>query len=460
SPDDRFILFTSDRTGVYNLFAYSVAEEKVYQVTHVLGGAFQADILRDEKGIVFSSYDSRGFKIVTMDYNPDAWEETAGPIIKPYWQSKKTDTSKETQPIHITEPETYSPISTIAPGFWLPSISVDHEGAVIGIFTAGQDVLAYNTYFIDVGYGVESSKPYLDISYYYDRSYPTISMNGYIRPVLYSNFFDKGDYYERQKGVVLTASVPINYLESKYRFIIGYHLKQQEHLTKLTDGKFDGIEVFEGRRDYTFLGIEFSNALRYPYSISREEGRNISFYYRHYSKTLGSDIDSTEYIGSYQEHINLSFIGESQKHSVVYLNLKGAISEDNQISQQAFQLGGSSILETEFPLRGYPSRFAPGKYIATATLEYRSPIRYLFKGRNTKPFFLDRLYGALFMDAGNVWDNNRDFEWGDLKIGLGGELRLDMILGYKLYITPTIGLAHGLDKEGETNVYFTIHTEI
>jgi len=53
-------------------------------------------------------------------------------------------------------------------------------------------------------------------------------------------------------------------------------------------------------------------------------------------------------------------------------------------------------------LRGYPSRFATGKYLATGTLEYRAPIWYIFRGFETKPFFWDRLHGAVFADAGET----------------------------------------------------------
>lgn len=460
SPDNKFILFTSDRTGVYNLFAYSVSDRKIRQATHLVGGAFQPDISRDGKTIIFSSYNSRGFNIATMAYNPETWKETPGPDIKPYRQASKTDVSEKTKTVYTTAPKSYSALPTLAPRFWLPTLSADHKGSVAGIFTAGQDVLGYNTYIIDAGYGLDSNYSYFDMSYFYDRLYPTVFLKGYSRPALYSDFFGKGDYYERQNGFIAGLSIPLNYVESGYKLIAGYHLKKHEHLTGLSDRNFEGIRVFEGRRDNLFLGLEFSNALRYPYSISREEGRNLSLYYRNYSKSLGGDINSTEYIGSYQEYIALPFLGKSRKHSVAYLKLKGAVSDGERIAQQAFQLGGYPSDGAEFPLRGYPSRFLTGAYIATATLEYRSPIKYIFTGWNTKPFFWDRLHSAIFIDSGIVWDEKKDFKWRDVKTGVGGELRLDMVLGYKLHITPAIGIAHGLDSDGETRVYFTIYVSL
>src|SRR5262249_55748953 len=38
SPDGRYLYFVSDRTGIYNLYAYERATQKLFQVTNVLTG--------------------------------------------------------------------------------------------------------------------------------------------------------------------------------------------------------------------------------------------------------------------------------------------------------------------------------------------------------------------------------------------------------------------------------------
>ena len=47
SPDGRFVVFSSDRTGIYNLFAYELATERLYQVTNLVSGAFQPTVSPD-----------------------------------------------------------------------------------------------------------------------------------------------------------------------------------------------------------------------------------------------------------------------------------------------------------------------------------------------------------------------------------------------------------------------------
>ena len=473
SRDGRHIIYTSDETGVYNIFTYSIEEKNQHQITHLLGGAFQPDISIDGKEIIFPSYDSKGFKLSTLEYNQEEWLTTPGPVIKPYWNEFTISPSplrgegqgegenpliKGNEKLSAIEPKPYSALNTIWPRFWLPTLYSDHDGTVVGAFTAGQDVLGYNTYYLNVDYGAASKELYYDAVYLNDYAYPTFMLRTYARPVLYSDFLQKGDYYELNKSLIFSMSIPIYRIESRYKFIIGYHLQKQEAISDLTNNQFNSITVFQGRRDNIFAGIEFSNSLKYPYSISHEEGRNIKLLYKHYDNNLGSDLNSREYFATYSEYFLVPFSG-LMRHSVVYLNIKGAIAEGDRTNQQAFQLGGLPF-ETEFPLRGYPSRFATGQYIATGTLEYRAPITYILQGTNTKPFFWDRLHAAIFTDAGEVWDDNRGASLKRLKVGAGIEARLDMTLGYYLEITPAFGIAHGFNQDGETVIYFTIYTNL
>ncbi len=456
SPDGRYVVYTSDETGVFNIFAYDAEGGRRYQVTHVQGGLFQADISPDSKEIVFSSYDSKGFKITSIGYDPEKWMTAASPAIKPYWNEDAADIRQTDADKHYpgtNEPRPYSAVDTLLPRFWLPTLSGDHEGAVIGAFTAGQDVLGYNTYVAQVDYGAASGRGYYDITYLNDYAYPTFMLQSYARPILYSDLLPGEDYFELNRSLIMSISVPINYIESRYRFTAGYHIQRQDKL----NSPENRLNLFEGRRDNVFAGVEFSNALKYPYSISHEEGRKISLLYRHYSEDTGSDLDSREYIASYTEYFLMP--SDYQKHHVAYLNLKGAASSEDKILQQSFQMGGYA-LQSEYPLRGYPSRFETGQYVATGTLEYRAPIKYIFRGPGTKPFFLDRAHGAVFVDAGEVWDDESGFTADKLRVGAGIEARLDMTLGYWLRITPAIGIAQGLNKDGETAVYFTIHTNL
>ena len=458
SRDGSFIIYVSDETGVFNLFAYDLKEGKSYQVSHMLGGALQPDLSPDGREIIFSSFDSHGFSIAQMKLDRGKWSSEPGPSLP---------TAREL-PVQLpagsgerAAQETVSPYSslrTLAPHFWLPRIAGDGSGKpVLGLFTAGADVLGYNSYSISADYGPGRKRGYFDLNYQNDYFYPTLFLKAHTEPFLYGNLLQRGDYYELSQGVTLGATVPINFLEYRYSITAGYQLREQKALSDLDkNGAFNGVPVFQGRLDNLFTGISFDNVLKYPYSVSSEEGRRISLLYRRFDRVVGSDLDFSEYSAEYREFFRLPTA--ALKHHVLYLRLSGALADGNTgFGQQAFQIGGVPSDLNPYPLRGYPIRSETGKYVATGTLEYRAPLFYPLRGSGTLPFFAEKVHGALFVDAGEVWDDRTHFSRNDVKVGAGVEARMDVTLGYWLKATPAIGIAHGFSSGGENQIYLTVY---
>jgi Tol biopolymer transport system component len=465
SKDGRTLFFVSDETGVFNLFAFPLDEGKSYQVSHLLGGALQPDISPDGTTLIYSSYSSRGFKIAAMAAGRGGWLAGRSPVITPYWR-ESADAVQSVEPEKPADPASsaggrpYSPWGTLFPRFWLPTLTSDGNGVIGGLFTMGQDVLGYHSYLAEASYGTKFEKFYYALTYRNDTFYPSILLKTYNQEVLYSDLLQRGDYYEENRGGSAEVSVPLNFLESQYRVFAGYQFQRQKALSPLVNGRFNGISqpVFQGERNNFFVGLEFGNTLKYPYSISREEGRLISFKYRRYNRDTGSDINSEEYTAGYDEFLGLP--RNWLPHHVIHYNLAGGVATGERTVQQAFQIGGVPSLLNRFPLRGYPSRFETGKCVVTGTLEYRAPIRNFFRGIGTLPFFMEKLHGAVFADAGEVWDDGRSFRLNRLKVGAGAEVRADITLGYWLKVTPALGYAHGFNSGGEDQVYFTIYADL
>ena len=63
-------MFASDRTGIYDVYAYELASQQLYQVTNVLGGAFQPAVSPDGKTLVYTGFPSEGFDLYTMAFDP------------------------------------------------------------------------------------------------------------------------------------------------------------------------------------------------------------------------------------------------------------------------------------------------------------------------------------------------------------------------------------------------------
>jgi Tol biopolymer transport system component len=523
SRDGSCIFYVSDETGVFNLFAYDLSEGKSYQVSHLLAGALQPDPSPDGRAIVLSSYGSHGFSIAEMTLDRSSWSETRGPSL-PLRRAAATPIPAEKAPAEngatnqgangsgttgkgatdsialggaaidnsagkgatgpvpservatgpvpavtdtVPGPDAapaatpYNALHTLYPHFWLPRISGDgSDDNVLGAYTAGADVLGYNSYALSADYSQGRKRGYFDLIYLNDYFYPTLSLRAHAEPFLYSDLYQRGDYYELNQGFSLEASVPLNFLESRYLFNVGYELLDQKSLSILDlNGQFNGIPVFQGRRDNLFAGISFDNVLKYPYSISSEEGRSISFLYKRFDRAIGSDQNLSEYSADYREYLRMPT--EALKHHVLYARLSGALADgDLQFGQQAFQIGGTPSDLNQYPLRGYPLRSATGKYVATGTLEYRAPLFFPMRGYKTLPAFAEKLHGALFVDAGEVWDDRSTFNSNKVKIGAGFEARADVTIGYWLKITPALGFAHGFNRGGENQIYFTVYMNL
>ena len=462
SRDGKTIFYVSGETGVFNLFALRLGEAEPVRVTHLLGGAFHPDVSPRGDEIVFASYTSRGFRLETIPYHPGTRTVNLGP--GPSASRREGGAGRSPTDVRVDDPsgaeksasppKAYSPLGTLFPRFWLPTLYGDADGAVVGAMTAGQDVLGYHTFLLNPAVGTTSGRGYFQAKYVYDRYWPTFSGMAYSLPVLYSDLLQRGDYYERNSSLILQADLPWIRGESRYLLSFGYHLQRQDALTDIAGSALQEVHPFEGRRDNLFVAAEYSDAVRYPYSISNEEGRTLSVIFRNYSRGLGSDIAAREYLGSWEEF--LAMPASLLRHHVVAMRLNGGISDGERTAQNSFQLGGPPDSLREFPLRGYPSRFQTGKYVATGTLEYRMPVYYLFRGPGTAPVFLDRVHAAAFVDAGEAWGDGVSFSGSRMKVGAGVEVRADLTLGYWLKIEPAIGLARGFDDGGESQAYFTI----
>lgn len=445
--DNKKILFITDKTGVFNLAEISLETKETKILTNFFNGILRYKI---KDGFIYFTYPTKtGYGLGKtgtnnlLPQNPPEIKKIAYPFHE----------IPERLEIKIEEKD-YSPYETLIPRFFLPNLVYDHEGSVIGIFTANQDILGKHTYFIEWDYGIKSLNSYYKLSYVNESFYPTLKLLSYSQPILYYKFYRIADFWEKEKILDLSLSFNIP-LPKSPKLSFGIRAENKSALSPTFNKTFFGIPIFEGERNSIYLALKYGKFTSTPLSMGPESGSEIEVKFNKYLTLLNSDISGYEIFLSMSKYFNLS---EFYKHKTLFTSLKMGYSKETKTAQNAFSLGGIPSLTNPFSLRGYPQNFEVGKYISTLTLEYKYPLSYIFKGPGTKPFFLEKLYNIIFYDAGNVWDEDKSFKINNLRNGIGTELRADFTIGYWAKVTPLLGIAKGLNKDGAVMVYFNILT--
>jgi Tol biopolymer transport system component len=452
SPDGRYLYFSSDRTGVFNVYAYEMATHTLSQVTNVLGGAFAPAVSPDGATLAIASYSSRGYDIHTLAVDPAAWQPA-----QPFEDTLPASAA----PIEPVEGESrpYSPYSTIYPRFWLPWFGYSHESGVLGgAFTLGQDVIQRHQYIATLLYGPKNGRTWYGIDYFYDRFFPTIHLSASDRDETYSDFFadlqGMDDYVERDRSLGAAIIVPLLRFSRQHALTVGYRRKELSRLSDIPPWPgYAGPLPAEGRLASARAVYDFNSSRRYAFSISPEDGRTLQLGAERFDRSLGSDHEFTKYSADWYEYLGLP-----AKHHTLLLHAFGGTSTGDAPPQGAYQLGGDdpgditlTLVDRTVSLRGYPVNSLRGSRAAFAGLEYRFPLTNLEAGYGTTPFFYRRLHGALFFEAGNAWDGA--YRSADLRRAVGAEARLDMTFAYFLPITIRFVIARGLDEYGESQAY-------
>lgn len=453
SPDSRVIYFTSDRTGVFNLYAYELATKRTLQVTNVVGGAFTPAPSPDNKTIAFTNYSARGYDLHLLPAVTSSWKP-AEPFTDRHPVAAYTENPVE------TKSGPYDPLPTLVPRFWLPWFGYSHESGVLGGFlTAGQDAVEHHAYLFTGLYGPKTDRLWYTFDYRYDGLFPTFHFIAQDLDVTYGNLLSDAtgttDYTERSRAIDASVIIPLLKLGKQQALTIGFRRKEVSALTQLPPWQgYSGPVPARGVLASGRATYQFNNAKRYGFSISPENGRTVEFGYEQLDKGLGSDFTVHKYTADWHEYINFPW-----PHHVLLARGFAGTSSGDVVPQRAFQLGGDNPGDITIPvdqeavfLRGYPSNEFRGRKAALASLEYRFPIQNMENGIGNGPVFFRRFHGAVFAESGNAWDEG--FQIRDVKSAVGAEARLDLYLAYSLPVTLRLGVAQGLDKNGERMIIF------
>jgi len=453
TPDGRFLLFASDRGGIFNLYAWEAATGKVRQVTNVETGALQPDVSPDGKTVAFVTYARAGYDLATIPFDEASWLE---PIAAP--PSLPPPPAADAAAAGPLPSRPYRPWPTLRPTFWLPLVGASESGWTFGAFTAATDVLMEHVWTLQTWWGTEHDEPGYAATYQGGWSWPRLDLSSSLvladspgPPDRVQRVWTYGD-----AGLTFTWTRLARALALR----VGWSGTRYDSIEAPAPGPAfpEPIRFEDGFLSDLSVGIRYSDARRFVSSISPEEGRVVSLRLRLAAPEIGGDYSLARARGSVSQYLRLPLT----RHGVLALRLAGGAADGTIGGNAPFELGGLGAID---PLSFLPGAFAagadqlrgyaPGDLAGTGfvlgNVELRFPLAVPTRGHSTWPLFLRRLHGAVFLDAGDAFDLPGELRFAghrldaeEIRFAAGVELRAEIVLGYHLRTDLRVGVARPL----------------
>lgn len=458
SPDGKTLYFVSDRTGIANVYAYDLESHALSQVTNVLTGAYMPAVSNDGKRLVYVGYRSRGFDLFEMPLDPARFLPALD--VPDERGSEREPTLSHSWP---TEP--YNPLPSLRPRAYSLSYGPGTFGDTLTVTTNGADAIGRHAFAASLLIPTrEDSTIQGSTDYVYNRL-PFSFRASAFRTAAPRNDYRYGDQRpvttEHQTGISTgiswgipgefdSHSVSLNYSIMHYDrdLPVGTAADPYSLVTVLPDRGYLGL---------VHLGYGYSNVQGTGYGISAEKGFSIGLGVDEAAYAIGSDSTLTAFGGALTAYHLMPWA----RHHVLALGLSAGTSLGSYSRRGLYATGGFAdvslydqyqnvIRQGAFVLRGYkPAQFIGSSY-NLLNVEYRFPIWYADRGISTLPAFLRTVSGVLFFDYGGAYnklDPQKPFDV--FHPSIGAELWLDAITAYFMQNNLRLGIARGLDDQGQ-----------
>ena len=466
SADGRTLYFASDHgEGPFQIHAVAVGPEReagpARLVIEVAGGGRSPTLLPDGS-LVFVGYTADGFDLfrgLPADDRANAVPLSAAEAR----QTTDISTGVATTPALASNP--YEPWPTLLPRTWLPVVERRDARWRAGAAVAGADVLGRHAVTASATWALTAgplasiaprSRPDWTATYTYQRWQPSLYASVQDRTTLFQTVDPAGALVpvaQREQQLDTGVWRPFRRVRRTHTALVAYHL---ERLTTTTPGVERSADRAGVRAAWTF-----SSARRYGYSISLEDGYALAATAEVLRPALGADGASEAFTADARVYLPLGF-----PHAVAAIRGAVAGSSGDANIRRAFRLGGvddNAALgafgsDAVSLLRGFQQHVFSGRRVALVNAEARVPIAWPQRGLGTWPIFLRALHATAFADVGHAW--TREPSWTDRKVGYGAELSADIVAGFGLPLTCSVGAAWGRDGASvvapQREIYFRI----
>ena len=427
SLDGRYVYFSSDRSGIMNLYRGSfrsafpdtVMVPDLQRVSDAQTGLFEPQPSPNGKEIAATVFKADGYHIGVA---PLVGLQTVhAELLAQVAPRELSPITKNQSPI-----TRYSPWRSLLPRFWIPysEAALDSNSARIGVYTSGVDVVSRHAYEALV-YVPTDNSGLTGSLYYRNASFgqPLVEIVASQDWENYVRIFDASNQ-NRLVGTlrrrIRNASVSLTLRRPRARtgsyVSLGGGVESRDYAVDSLPLLARIDSVYRGA--YYYPRITFSAGwgnVQYPaLAISPEDGITLSSTTRYRWRTgdTASSSGTISVVGSTAGYKSLDLPGFA--HHVIALHASGGVQDSHGTGY--FEVGGVSggALDVfpgytlgegrkTFGVRGFPAASLLGIRAFAGSMEYRAPLTLPGRGLGLFPLFLDRSSVTLFGDVGSAW---------------------------------------------------------
>ena len=466
SPDGRYLYFTSDRTGIANVYAHDEVTGADWQVTSTTGHVSELTVSPDGTRLAYIDFVGSGTDVFELAVDPRQWAPA-----RPYVDDRPPPTVVADDEVAVTAPRPYRPLETLAPRAWTAQLAVGTFGQAAIAATNGADVVGLHAYNlvttielgrgdVNVGaaYGYGGARYGLRIAGARTLAHRT-SIRLANRPTPWDEEIlsaSGGIGVPVRRGADGAASISFDYAVDWVR------RASAPSTTAAPDTTLPGVP----RSDFVNagLGVRFGygNVRGYLYNTGPTEGQELAVGLRVDHPALGASQRALTVSWFWRGYLKLPW-GPSP---ALALRVAGATRVSDFSRGGSYGLGGlpvqdvvqavvdSTRVGSTGYLRGYPPRVVAGNTYHLANLEYRHELVSVERGASTLPVYVRKVHAAGLLDVGAAYDGEPSLD--AVKPSVGAALRVDTMIGYYIPGTFELGVARGLAEGGATDTWLLL----
>jgi hypothetical protein len=482
----RRLFFTSDRTGVRELYALELegdANPRLSLVARVPTGLHEVAVVPAPRGssetttpgaragrttIVAIVSHADGRHLERLEIDRGAWITAPAPVAE--YAQRPGGPEAPPAPIDVTPTRQYAPVRDLFPTGWSPELAnVEGVGQFAGASTFGVDVIGRHVWQGNAAYG-PGGRTIGSASYVYHRFRHAQLFSGVASTWRLEERIesDAGEFrrLERKRSAALGVVFPWATFRRTTLFSAAMQMEDRYHENIGDAGAISAADPV--RQDPMLvgggLGLRFGNAQQGARSISAEDGVRMSASVDYLKDTEGDRWRSGWEVTA---AVYRSFPSWTTSGRPVFA-ATARVAEQRGPAAPRLTAGGvgtTSTLEagdSAFSVRGYPAGFLAADAMWNAQAEMRLPVARISRGLGALPFYVRRLSAAWFIDS--VGAASRVDGLGSPQLlSTGAELSSDITLFsfLPLRIRTGVGVplkALGPVSRGEARFYLTAGT--